>query len=131
MWSENLPDEGDDELDIPPLRERDIVRFQYCLHADANCLAALDRRLDAERVARDQGEELSELSGPTVSAIAIDARRPLPPDSEGGCSDDEEENYWMFVQLKWILHLYDLLLEGDGTVWDRQYCKPPKVWAGW
>ncbi|KAM5492268.1 hypothetical protein MaudMau93_001572 [Microsporum audouinii] len=97
-------------------RERDFgTRYNFCLFVDDICLESVDH-----------------MDLPAVKLLAkhFGARDPaerdyiIHPDYEDGETDNEEEDvWWMYLEVYNYVEMYDLLEETDW--WYKQYQRPP------
>ncbi|KAI8159128.1 hypothetical protein K4K49_004279 [Colletotrichum sp. SAR 10_70] len=145
-WVSDLPPEGDQQQDVPPLEHRDPVLFSYPLYVDTECLESL---LAYEKAVED-GQHEDDASDlvfvKSINAEQLWARS----DSEDEEEDmDEEENeqdndqhggnnavqkdnqhgpeyYWMLVTCTYLGGYWEQM--GLGCHWHRQFssCRYPQ-----
>lgn len=62
-WVAALPEEGDEEQEIPAFDRRDQGRFDYCLYVDAECLRSFEIPSETE-------DESAETEGPVSAFVS-------------------------------------------------------------
>ncbi|KAF6826753.1 hypothetical protein CPLU01_09509 [Colletotrichum plurivorum] len=131
-WVAALPEEGDEEQEIPAFDRRDQGRFDYCLYVDVECLQSFEIPSETE-------EEPGETESPVSAFVkVINAERHWPDPEEEAYSDEEEDSeedceeeqgpeyYWILLSCNDICSFYSTITVG--CEWDRQYrlCSYPE-----
>ncbi|EQB46400.1 hypothetical protein CGLO_14547 [Colletotrichum gloeosporioides Cg-14] len=122
-WVSDLPPEGDQQQDVPPIEHRDPVLFSYPLYVDTECLESLlaydKAAINAEQPwARNDSEDEEE---------DMDEE-----DMDGGNNDVQKDNqhdpeyYWMLVTCTYLGGYWEQM--GLGCQWHMQFlsCRYPQ-----
>ncbi|KAF5484195.1 putative AC transposase [Colletotrichum fructicola] len=142
-WVSDLPPEGDQQQDVPPIEHRDPVLFSNPLYVDTECLESL---LAYEKAVED-GQHEDDASD-LVFVKAINAEQPWARndsedeeedmdeeennDQHGGNNDVQKDNqhdpeyYWMLVTCTYLGGYWEQM--GLGCQWHRQFssCRYPQ-----
>ncbi|KAF6842286.1 hypothetical protein CMUS01_03231 [Colletotrichum musicola] len=131
-WVAALPEEGDEEQEIPAFDRRDHGRFYYCLYVDADCLHSFEIPSETE-------DESGKRQDPVSAFVkVINAERHSPDTEEEEYSDEEEDSeedceeehgpeyYWILLSCSDMCSFYSTITVG--CEWDRQYrlCSYPE-----
>lgn len=124
-WVDGLPEEGDEEQEIPAYDRRDHGRFYFCLYVDAECLQSFETPSETE----DKSGETQDPVSAFVKVINVERFSPdneeeLYSDEEEDSEDDSEEEhgpeyFWILLSCSYICHFYSTIT--SGLEWDRQY----------
>ncbi|KAF3801558.1 hypothetical protein GCG54_00014774 [Colletotrichum gloeosporioides] len=144
-WVSDLPPEGDQQQDVPPIEHRDPVLFSYPLYVDTECLESL---LAYDKAVED-GQHEDDASD-LVFVKAINAEQPWARndsedeeedmdeedmderDMDGGNNDVQKDNqhdpeyYWMLVTCTYLGGYWEQM--GLGCQWHMQFssCRYPQ-----